>query len=397
MRASIVSAMSADAPPEQRDVEPQPEPAPDRDDHPVNHVGDREQDDREQAVAHEEPRSGLPRPVVILLGVAGAIIAAAGLREIAGIVAPTFLAVTLVICVHPLLVVMVRHHIPRWLAAFVCLIIVYVVVLGLIAALGLSISQLIIVMPHYNNQFVTLYNQTLHWLTSLGVSAEQLNTALQRFDPTTLIPAATSILNSALNATSTLVFLVTVLVFITMDAGDFARRMEVAAQQRASFVDALHSFAQGVRRYWVVSSIFGLIVAVLDVIALYIIGVPLALTWGLLSFITNFIPNIGFVLGVIPPALIGLLDGGVKEMIAVVVVYSVLNLVVQVIIQPRFSGDAVGVTTTVAFLSLAVWAIILGPLGALLALPATLFVKSMLVDADPRSRWLNALIASRAG
>jgi len=41
-----------------------------------------------------------------------------------------------------------------------------------------------------------------------------------------------------------------------------------------------------------------------------------------------------------------------------------------------------------------VWAVVLGPLGALLALPATLFVKALVVDADPRARWVNALIAS---
>jgi hypothetical protein len=54
----------------------------------------------------------------------------------------------------------------------------------------------------------------------------------------------------------------------------------------------------------------------------------------------------------------------------------------------------VGVTSTVSFLSLLVWAVVLGPLGALLALPATLFVKALVVDADPRARWVNALIAS---
>lgn len=340
-------------------------------------------------------RAALPRAVIILLGVAAAMIAAVGLREVAAIAAPTFLALTLVITVHPLLTFLVRHKIPKWLAGLVCLIVVYIVVLGLMGALALSIAQLIIVMPDYTDKFVNLYNETITWLTSLGLNAQQLQTALDRFDPTTLIPAATSVLSSTLNATSTLVFLLTVLVFIVMDAGDFPHRMELAAKQRESFVGALRGFAQGVRRYWLVSAVFGLIVAVLDVTGLYIIGVPLALMWGLLSFITNFIPNIGFVLGVIPPALLALLDGGVSEMVAVIIVYAVLNLVVQVIIQPRFTGDAVGVTTTVTFLSLAIWAIILGPLGALLALPATLFVKSMLVDADPKSRWLNALISSR--
>lgn len=332
--------------------------------------------------------------MIILLGLAATVIAASGLRTIADIIAPTFLALTLVITAHPLMSFLIRRRCPKWLAAVVTLIVVYVVVLGLVGALALSVAQLIIVMPQYTGRFVALYHSTIDWLTSLGLSSEQITTALSSFDPTTLVPAATSLLGSTLGATSVFVFLLTVTVFVVMDAGDIPRRLKLAAQERPQFVAALDAFALGVRRYWLVSAIFGLIVAILDVGALFIIGVPLALMWGLLSFITNFIPNVGFVLGVIPPALLALLDGGVGTMVAVLVVYSVLNLVIQVIIQPKFTGDAVGVTTTVSFLSLAFWAFILGPLGALLALPATLFAKTMLVDADPRSRWLNALLAA---
>ena len=45
-------------------------------------------------------------------------------------------------------------------------------------------------------------------------------------------------------------------------------------------------------------------------IGLLIIGVPLAFTWGVLAFVTNYIPNIGFLIGLVPPALIALLAGG---------------------------------------------------------------------------------------
>ena len=73
--------------------------------------------------------------------------------------------------------------------------------------------------------------------------------------------------------------------------------------------DALLDFAQSVRKYWSVTTVFGLIVAVIDFIALLIIGVPMALTWAVLAFVTNYIPNIGFLLGLIPPVLIALLEG----------------------------------------------------------------------------------------
>ncbi len=131
----------------------------------------------------------------------------------------------------------------------------------------------------------------------------------------------------------------------------------------------------------------------LDGIALVILGVPLPWVWALLSFLTNFIPNVGFLLGIVPPALLALLDSGAGRMLAVIVVYCVINLVLQTFVQPRFVGDAVGLSTTMTFLSLALWTYLLGALGALLAVPMTLLVRAVLIDADPRSSWAGALLS----
>ena len=113
-------------------------------------------------------------------------------------------------------------------------------------------------------------------------------------------------------------------------------------------------------------------------------GVPGAFVWAVLAFVTNFIPNIGFVIGVIPPALIALLDGGPGLMIAVIVIYSVINFLIQSVIQPRVVGDAVGLTALFTFMSLVFWTWVIGPLGALLAVPLTLLARALLIEANPR-------------
>ena len=156
------------------------------------------------------------------------------------------------------------------------------------------------------------------------------------------------------------------------------------------------SFAQGTRTYLGVSAVFGLIVAVIDTLALWALGVPGALIWGVLAFITNFIPNIGFVIGVIPPALVGLLEGGPGLMIVVIVLYCLINFVIQSVIQPRYVGNAVGLSTTLTFLSLVFWTWVIGPLGAILAVPLSLFFKAVLVEADPLQAWLNRVLSGRA-
>ena len=60
-----------------------------------------------------------------------------------------------------------------------------------------------------------------------------------------------------------------------------------------------------------------------------------------------------------------------------VVAYSVINLVIQSLIQPKFVGDAVGLSVTLTFLSLVFWTFVIGPLGALLAPPCQPLVRRL--------------------
>jgi predicted PurR-regulated permease PerM len=73
----------------------------------------------------------------------------------------------------------------------------------------------------------------------------------------------------------------------------------------------------------------------------------------------------------------------------------VINFVIQSVIQPRVVGDVVGLSPTLTFLSLVFWAWLIGPLGALLAVPLSLLMRSLLVEADPRGRWALPLISGK--
>ena len=110
----------------------------------------------------------------------------------------------------------------------------------------------------------------------------------------------TELLSGAVGVVSNLVFIIALGLFMTIDGRRFPVHLAGAAEARPALVGALTDFAHGTRRYLLVSSVFGLIVAVLDTIALYILDIPAPLLWGLLAFLTNYIPNIGFVIGLDP-------------------------------------------------------------------------------------------------
>jgi hypothetical protein len=72
----------------------------------------------------------------------------------------------------------------------------------------------------------------------------------------------------------------------------------------------------------------------------------------------------------------------------------VINFIIQSIIQPKVTADAVSLSLTLTFLSLVFWSFVIGPLGAVLAIPLTLLVKALLLDVDPNTRWISSLLAS---
>jgi len=343
-----------------------------------------------------EAGRGLPRALLILLGLGATTLVVAGMQAASGIIAPTMLGVILVVTVAPARGWIMRWGAPAWTAGIATILLVYAILAGMIIAMVVSGAQLAQILPQYTDQFNKLVSDAGDWLSSLGIQQSQLDAFKSSLDPTKLVGLLADVASSAFSILSLIAFVAVLVVFIGFDSGKFPSQLSAANDERPAVIGALVHFAKSTRTYMTVSAVFGLIVAVIDTIALYLLGVPGAVVWGVLAFVTNFIPNIGFVIGVIPPAIIGLLEGGPSLMIWVIVVYSVINFVIQSIIQPKFQGDALGLSTTLTFLSLVFWAWVLGPIGAILALPMTILVKSLLVDADPRSRWLSPMLSGAA-
>ena len=333
--------------------------------------------------------AGLPRGVIILLGSACAVVVVAGLRGVSDLVGPVFLALMLTVTVSPATGWMRRHGAPAWLAMSATIATVYLVLFALGGALVVSAARLADLMPSYQDQFTSLRADLIRWLGALGISEQHVRDALAGADPSSAAHLVSALVGGFASLLSNTVFVLAVLLFMCMDAVHFPARLLATVTERPFVVDALLSFARGTRRYLLVCTIFGLVVATFDTLLLWALGIPLPLLWGLLYYI----PNIGFILGVVPPALLGLLQGGVHLMTAVVVLYCAVNFVIQSVIQPKIVGDAVGLSAAVSFLALVFWGWVLGALGALLAIPLTLPAKGLLVDVDPDSRWLNALLA----
>lgn len=316
-----------------------------------------------------------------------------GLYQVRGIFGPIFFALTLVLTVRPIHRWLVKKRVPMWLSAVATLTTIACALLLIVALMTWSLVGLPDVVKSYAPAFQDAVDSVLQFAQNQGFATDQITE--QVLGALNVSQALTTVMTAAGTISSVGSFVAVIalaLMFITVDSLTMNTRARVVKEHDSMLYASLASFEGRVRQYWLVSTIFGLIVAIVNGIVLYFLDVPMPVAWALFSFITNYVPNIGFIIGVIPPALMGALDSGWLTGVWVIVAYSIINAVIQGIFQPKITGEAVGLSSIVTFISLLFWTVAIGPIGAILAVPLTLFAKALLVDSSAKTRWMGAFL-----
>ena len=177
----------------------------------------------------------------------------------------------------------------------------------------------------------------------------------------------------------------TLFIFAFMLGGmwEMERRASKRARDHSPLAARFLAFSEVIRGYMGVRAVLGIVAALLDYLLLVVLGVDYALLWGVISFILSFVPNIGFTLSLAPPMLLALIDGGWQEALIVFVGYQLINNVIDNVIGPRYIGQQMQISALLSFLSVIFWAWVLGPTGAILAVPLTVLVRDLLTDQRP--------------
>ena len=141
---------------------------------------------------------------------------------------------------------------------------------------------------------------------------------------------------------------------------------------------------------WAIGILFNMaIIAILSGIGLLLLGVRLPLANSLLAGILTFIPNLGPVLSVVPPAALALIDAPWKAL-AVIILYILIQQVESNILTPIVMEKQVSLLPAITLLAQVAFAVFFGILGLFLALPITVvaqvWLKEILVR-DILDRW----------
>ncbi|MDH6237542.1 AI-2E family transporter [Cryobacterium sp. CG_9.6] len=328
-----------------------------------------------------------PRGTIILVSLAAATVTAVGISGIRGILAPVLFTLVLAICAHPVRTMLEARGVPHGLATGSVILVVFLLLAGFTYTVIIAFAQFASMLPQFSTQLADIGANIADALSKLGIDQAQIQALTASFTPGSILSFFSGVLGSVAGITGSLVIVLTMLILMSADGLYVPTILRQLEPRVPNVVSALSNFARQVRRYMVVTTVLGIAQGVLNTIALLILQVPAALLWGLLAFLCSFIPNIGYFFAIIPPVVFGFLVGGWPTAIAVIVVYSVINAVVQSVVQPRVVGNTVALSQTLTFFSVLFWAVIIGPIGAIIAIPLTLLARAILIDADPDTWW----------
>lgn len=135
-------------------------------------------------------------------------------------------------------------------------------------------------MPTYAAEAQAQITQLTAQLERFGVGTNAQETIAGAFDVGTLTDFVLDLLASVAALSSSLLLVVTLLLFMAIDASTFPSLLAIAWRRHGDMADALTSFASGTRRYLLVSTVFGLIVAVIDTAIVWLAGIPAPLRDG---------------------------------------------------------------------------------------------------------------------
>lgn len=309
------------------------------------------------------------RPVFLLIGAASLFIILWGIRSLASVINPILLALVITITVLPLPGKLTKRGLPGWLALVLTILLV-VLVLGLvIATVVFSLTRLAADLP------AMLGTET----TSGGTPA----TATTTTDTTSSIviqwgPIATAVVDIVLNLLAQFGVALLIFFFMISAAISMPETMRVGISVDAAPVGTATSLTADVRNYVVVLTGINMLVGLGDTVLLLVLGVPYPVLWGILAWFMGYIPSVGFWIALIPPVLLAYAEYGLQTAAIVFVGYVLINGGVQNFVQPKIMGDRLRISPVVVFISLFLWTFLLGGIGAILAVPLTMLVLTIL-------------------
>jgi len=319
-----------------------------------------------------------------LVAMAALVIVFAGIKLAAEIVVPFLLALFIAIICSPVIKAMTQRKVPHGIAIALLFILILIVFFFLAGLINSSVQEFTRSIPQYKVLLSERINDVMALAQKLKlpivISREAI---MEHFDPSV-------IMNFVSRLTNVFVLILAV-IFMLLEAPTMKHKLALVLSDNEHDVVAeehhIDRILDGVISYLGVKTVISLLTGVSTWILLDVMDVQYAILWATLSFLLNYIPNIGSIIAAVPIVVQALLLNGFGVGMGVTVGIIALNIVIGNIIEPKMMGKTLGLSTLVVFFSLLFWGWLLGTLGMLLSVPLTMAFKITLESSESTKKY----------
>lgn len=258
-----------------------------------------------------------------------------------------------------------RLKLPKWAAISVSLAISLGFLVSIATALTLAVGQF--------SENVESYREKIEKLIGNSVLFNYLNVdLLTSIDSSEFFNVASIISRQAFGVLGTFFLVSIFLLFFMVSKYKSVHKKGLFAKVR-----------KNISTYIWIKTIVSAVTAAVVGFFLHFIGLELALTFTLLTFLLNFIPSLGSLIATLAPLPVAYLQfGSGMEFILILLVPSFIEVIIGNVIEPKFMGDSFGLHPIAILFSLLFWSIVWGPVGAFLAVPITSILKLVFKDIN---------------
>ncbi len=327
----------------------------------------------------------LRRELVPLYGLTAALVCGAAswylLKELASLLRPLVLAVFLAYMILPASRAL-RRRVPEAIAGPVLALVVAALILGFAALVYNNLVQLREELPRLVDRARVIFDQGNAWGRShlpAWLLSGPPRAAQTEVETTLRLRAiASSLVNSAAAFLGEALVVGFYLIFLLLEVRQLPQRIQAgfSSAQAQRVMAIFGSISEAMTSYLRAKATASLLTGIPVVVILWAFGVSFPVTWGLLTFVGNFIPYLGSLVSLALPALLALLElEPLWKPLAVIGLLLTVQFVTNNFIEPQLTAKAVDLSPLVVLISLAFWSLCWGVVGMVLAVPLTVMLK----------------------
>ena len=332
----------------------------------------------------------VPPVFYVIMMFTGIVVIIAGMMHSRTVLIPLMMATVIAIISNGPTVWFQKKGLPQWLAILLVMVLMCCVTLLALVVVGSSVKDFMQNLPAYEEKLSQQMQHLYAFLDNKGVHLKGKGIA-DILDPASAMKYAGALLNELGNLLTNGFVILLIVIFMLFEASGLPAKLKAIYGEDDSKLLQLQQFKKSVKQYMFIKTLVSLATGVLAMLSLMVIGVDYPVMWGMVAFAFNFVPNVGSIIAAVPPVLLAVVQLGPASGLAVAACYLAINMVMGNVIEPRYMGKGLGLSTLVVFLSLLFWGWVLGPIGMLLSVVLTMKLKIML-DSNEDTQWLAVLL-----